>query len=110
MVRCLLFIFISCCSALWAQQPGKIKVAKEVCVPALLERKGGNITQTEVQNCDSIFIKGACNYKILSYQVVFCFPGSLREIKCYEKKFSAEIKDNLRKLEIGNRFFIEEIW
>jgi hypothetical protein len=87
----------------------KIKVEKPKCSAALLLRKGGNITKQELQKCDSLFLQEGCDYKIVSYKLVYCFEGKLVEMKATETKFSDEMKSNFRKLENGNRIFVEEI-
>ena len=88
-----------------SQEPAKIKVKKANCSAALLVRGGGNITKAELQKCDSIFLREECG----SYTLVYCFEGRLVEMKANETKFSDEMKSNFRKLELGNRIFVEEI-
>jgi len=108
-MRVLVIFFCLSSFLLHSQEPSKIKIAKEICDAALLKRPGGNITKAELRKCDSVFLRGNCDYKIISYHVTCCYPGHLEEIIATNVHFTPEIKSNLSKLDIGYRFFIEEI-
>ena len=108
-MKIFLFVLILIGNFIYSQEPLRFKISKETCEAALLKRSGGNITKSELQKCDSLFLKGDCDLKIVSYQVTCCYPGHLKEIIAFDVRFTSEIKSNFSKLDIGYRFFIEEI-
>ena len=86
-------------------KPGK---SKEKCTATLLGRAGGNITKAELASCNSIEVKGPCDYKVVSFVFSFVIHDNLRFIPS-DSVMNSVAQVIVRGMPVNSKFYIEDI-